>query len=865
MISLRGVRVHNLKNIDLDLPHRQLIVFCGPSGSGKSSLAFDTLYAEGQRRYIECFAAYTRQFLDRLEKPDADQILGLPAAIAVAAGGGSRSSRSTVATATEILDFLRVLWARVGRVACESCGREVKCHTPESAAMDIASLVPGTRLLIAFLAEDSPTADALRGLAAAGFQRVVAGGMILRMEELIAGKVSMEGTRPLVVVDRLTVPEPAAEGLADFRSRLVESLEMAFEQGGGTGWVLAESQPSGSTALAGRVESIDGKEWRRFGFNANWSCVDCGRDYLEPQPRLFSFNHPLGACPTCEGSGTVHTGRGKGRPKKPAADEDAACPDCRGKRLRPEALCVRVGGLGLADLLACTIGDALEKVRHLDLTDSERVVARFVGEQVVSRLGYLNQVGLAYLTLDRPLSTLSGGEAQRVSLTGALGSNLVNLLYVLDEPSVGLHPRDTEKLLESILQLKRRGNTVVVVEHDETVIRAADQVVEIGPGAGEFGGRVVFQGPPGEIEQSAESLTGNFLSGRRAIRPPALRRTATHGWIRLVGARKNNLSGLTVEFPLGVLCLVTGVSGSGKSTLVEETLYPALCGRLRKPVPAGAVFDDVVGDGQIDDVVLIDQGPIGRSPRSNPVTYVKVFDEIRDLFAETVAARTRNYPAGHFSFNVSGGRCETCEGEGSLRVDMQFLADVYMKCPDCEGKRYRRDVLEVTHRGKNVAQVLRMTVREAFSFFRGENKIRARLQPLIDVGLDYLQLGQPANTLSGGESQRLKLAAYLAGRIRRRTLFLLDEPTTGLHDADVVRLLDCFEALLAVGHSLIVVEHNLAMMKAADYLIDLGPGAGAAGGRVVAAGPPEAVARVPESITGHFLAVTMNSDEPRGT
>ncbi len=482
-------------------------------------------------------------------------------------------------------------------------------------------------------------------------------------------------------------------------------------------------------------------------------------------------------------------------------------------------------------------------------------------EQVQARLGYLEEVGLGYLTLDRPLRTLSGGEVRRVALTASLGSSLVNMLYVLDEPSIGLHPRDINQLITAIARLRDRGNTVVVVEHEESIIRAADQVVEIGPGAGERGGRIVFQGTPGELEQSPDSLTGDYLAGRRGGGASPRRRPPNHGWIRLAGARGNNLKNVTVEFPLGMLCLVTGVSGSGKSTLVEDTLYPALCRRLRKDTAKPHPHDDVFGDGQIDDVIMVDQSPIGRSPRSNPVTYLKVFDEIRNVFADTVEARTRGFGAGHFSFNVDGGRCPACQGEGYIQIDMQFLADVYMRCSQCNGTRYRDEILDVAYRGRNIADVLEMTVREAFTFFRGQAKVQARLKRLIDVGLDYVQLGQPANTLSGGEAQRLKLAGYMSGVKRGRSLFILDEPTTGLHFYDIVQLLDCFDALLAVGHSLIVVEHNLQMMKAADYIIDLGPGAADEGGRVVVKGTPEMVANCEHSLTGSYLAEVLQADK----
>jgi len=537
------------------------------------------------------------------------------------------------------------------------------------------------------------------------------------------------------------------------------------------------------------------------------------------------------------------------------------CPACGGARLRPEALATRIAGKSIADVAALKVCDAACFFRDLTLSDWERQVGRMMFDQVRARLGFLESVGLGYLTLDRTLRTLSGGEIRRVALTAALGSSLVNMLYVLDEPSIGLHPRDIHQLIDAIRSLRDRGNTVVVVEHEEAILRAADQVIEIGPGAGERGGRVVFQGTPAEMEQSAESLTGDYLAGRRGIGLQGRRRKPDHGWVRLAGARGNNLKNLTVEFPLGLLCVVTGVSGSGKSTLVQDTLYPALCRRLRREAPKPYEFDDIFGDGQIDDVIMVDQSPIGRSPRSNPVTYLKAFDEIRAVFADTVDARTRGYTASHFSFNAEEGRCSACNGEGHIEIDMQFLADVYMKCSRCRGTRYRDEILSVTYRGRNIAEVLQMTVREAFTFFRGSPKVQARLKRLIDVGLDYVRLGQPANTLSGGEAQRLKLAGYMSAARRGRCLFLLDEPTTGLHFADIVQLLDCFDALLAVGHSLIVVEHNLQLIKSADYVIDLGPGAADEGGRVVVQGTPEMVANNPNSITGRFLAEILREEK----
>lgn len=932
VIQLRGVRVHNLKSVDLDLPRGRLIVFCGVSGSGKTSLALDTLYAEGQRRYIESFSAYTRQFLERLEKPEADRIDGLPPAIAVTRKSTTRSNRATIASATETVDYLRLLFAKIGRVFCLGCGHEIQRHTPQSAAERLAALPEGTRYLLTFprrvLAQEDlvPVAAELRS---EGFVRVIAGDRLIALaEEPLPSWTAEAGQSPLLVVaDRLT-----AGGVS--LPRLRDSLETAFAQGGGVcyAWVTADGEASETPGL----RQIDGRLWRRIAFSSALRCEDCGRDYPVPEPRLFDYNSPLGACPQCEGFGdtvemdmdlvvpdpvkTLREGaiapwntpayahelgellalagdhglpvdvpfhklseehlriiregipernfgglRGffnwleRHKYKMPIRAFLARwrsyrpCPTCGGKRLRAEALATRVGERNLAEICSLKIVDAADFFRSLVLTDTERTVARTMLEQVEARLRYLGDVGLGYLPLDRTIRTLSGGEAQRVAMTSTLGSNLVNMLYVLDEPSVGLHPRDVDRLTDAIARLKDRGNTVVVTEHEATVLRRADQIVEFGPGAGECGGEVVFQGTPQELLAPGASLTGEYLAGRRGVTGPEHRRPTKRGWIRLRGARGNNLKNLNVDFPLGVLCLVTGVSGAGKTTLVHETLYGALCRRKRKEASGTYPFDDIVGDGQIDDVMLVDQSPIGRSPRSNPVTYVKAFDPIREVFAGTVEARTHNYSASYFSFNVEGGRCEACGGDGYVQIDMQFLPDVYMKCAQCGGTRYRKEILSVTYRGRNIAEVLEMTVREAFSFFRGQMKVQAKLKQLIDVGLDYLRLGQPATTLSSGEAQRLKLAAYMSAATRNRTLFLLDEPTTGLHFADVVKLLDCFDALLAVGHSLIVVEHNLQLMKAADWIIDLGPGAADAGGQIVVQGTPETVAECAASVTGHYL------------
>jgi excinuclease ABC subunit A len=938
-ISLRGVAVHNLKDIDLDIPHRKLVVLCGLSGSGKTSLALDTLYAEGQRRYIDSFSAYTRQFLERLEKPAAERIDGIPPAIAVTHKNASRSSRSTVGTTTETSDYLRLLFAKIGQVFCYRCGQEVRRHTPQSVSEMLAGLAEGARYLIAFGVD--PTNGGERGLWPSfqedGFVRAIVDDRLVNLADEPWSESSAAAKTVFAVVDRLAAGAVSPE-------RLRDSLETAFAKGLGTAHVFVDAR-AGTTALGGAVPyTLDGAQWQHAAYSAQFRCENCGLDYPEPEPRLYSFNSPLGACPECEGFGNVidldmelivpdpakSLKEGAIAPWNTpayahelkellalAADyglrvdvpyrelteaerrlivEGVAernfgglkgffnwlerrkykmhlrvflsrwrsyrpCPACGGARLRPEALASRIGGKNIAEISGMKIQDALRFFRELNLPEWQRQVGRIMLDQAQARLKYLVDVGLGYLTLDRMLRTLSGGEAQRVALTGALGSSLVNMLYVLDEPSVGLHPRDVDRLIGAITALRDRGNSVVVVEHEESMIRAADQVIEIGPGAGERGGEVVFQGTPLELLSSPRSITGDFLSGRRGVAPVVKRRVPNHGWIRLAGARGNNLQNVTVEFPLGLLCLVTGVSGSGKSTLVQDTLYPALCRRMRKDAPKPYDYDDVFGDGQLEDVILVDQNPIGRSPRSNPVTYIKAFDEIRSVFAETVEARTRNYTAAHFSFNIDGGRCSGCEGDGYIAIDMQFLADVFMKCGQCGGRRYRKEILDVTYRGRNISDVLEMTVREAFTFFRGQTKVQARLKRLIDVGLDYLRLGQPANTLSGGEAQRLKLAAYLSTTRRGRSLFILDEPTTGLHFQDVVQLLDCFEALINVGHSLIVVEHNLQLMKAADYIVDLGPGAADEGGRVVAQGTPEALARVKESITGRFLAQALAEEQ----
>jgi excinuclease ABC subunit A len=924
-IRLRGVRVHNLKGIDLDLPVGRLVVLTGVSGSGKSSLAFDTLYAEGQRRYIETFSAYTRQFLEKLDKPDADRIDGIPPAIAVAQRSARRSSRSTVGTVTEVHDYLGLLYARMGQVVCIDCGAAVEPASPATVARAVDALLERTRYMVAFPMEIRAESDCSAlgaGLREDGFVRVRIDGHVHSLEGEPKDVPWPESGQVDVIVDRLV------RG-ADPIERRLDSIETAFAKG------LARC----------RVLTDSGDQT----FYEGWRCSRCGRDHVAPEPRLFRYNNPRGACPACEGFGRVidlDLGRIVPNPSKtlrqgaiapwttPAYQAmqeellDAApalgipvdvpfkrlrpdqvemivdgapahgfaglrgffrwlerksykmhirvflsrwrsyktCPECQGKRLRPEALAVKVGGLDLAALSALSIAEARSFLSGLDPMAAASPVVRQILEQVKRRLDYLDRIGLEYLALDRPARTLSGGEARRVALTSALGSGLVNTLYVLDEPSVGLHPRDVDRLIAIVHELRDAGNTVVVVEHDLAMMRAADLLVDIGPGAGEGGGRLLYVGPPEAIGAAAGSVTGEFLAGRRRLAVPERRRSQGGGALRLTGARGHNLRNIDVAFPLGVLCVVTGVSGAGKSTLVEETLYPALQRRLGNEALPAAPYTELIGTGAIDEVVLVDQTPIGRSARSNPVTYLKAFDEIRKTFAATHEARLRNYDAGQFSFNVDGGRCTACEGNGFLTIDMQFLADVMMRCPECRGTRYRRETLEVTYRGRNIAEVLELTAREAFVFFRHRPKVQAKLRPLLDVGLDYLRLGQPASTLSGGEAQRLKLASYLAtspaalarAAGRSRTLFILDEPTTGLHPADTLKLLDALSSLLNLGHSLIVVEHSPEIMACADWIIDLGPGAGAAGGQIVGQGTPEETARL-ETPTGRVLKTVLGS------
>jgi excinuclease ABC subunit A len=928
-IRLRGGRVHNLKNVDVDIPRGKLITVCGVSGSGKTSLALNTLYAEGQRAYIEGFSAYTRQFLERLDRPECISIEGIPPAIAVTRAGAPKTNRSTVATATEIADSMRLLFAKVAKLFCNECGKPVQRDDPSQIAEELTRERDTRRLMIGFnvcLPSRKEASEIFSALQQDGYLRLIIGDRSFHLSDddraTLAKQISNKGTECTVIIDRLT-------GDSEL-SRVTESLETAMNEGHDRAIVLRQG------GAGSRIRTIDGEAWNQRIVSVDRRCEACGIDYPDPQPRLFNFNHPLGACPTCEGFGdtvsldmdlvvpdrslSIRQGAiapwnspsyrheleellaladdyeipvdvpfGKldakslkrierGVPERNFGGLDGffawldrkkyklhvrvfaaryrsyhRCTTCNGRRLRPEALAYRLGEQSIAECLALSADDALKQLTSLELTKRDAMIAHEPLKQVCDRLRYLQSVGLGYLQLDRTLRTLSGGEIQRVALTAALGSSLVNMLYVLDEPTAGLHPADVKPLVTAIDRLKERGNTVIMVEHDETLIRHSEWIVEVGPGAGAAGGQITFLGSPEELLVAPDSPTGQFLSGRRGWTLRDRTPRAPQGFLTLEGAQGHNLQNVHVEFPLGVLCLVTGVSGSGKSSLVQDTLYLAIAQRMHitadKPLP----FRALNGLSRIQDCLMIDQSPISRSARSCPVTYVKAFDPIRKLFAETLDAKTRNYGAGHFSFNSSDGQCLACEGAGVMVMDMQFLADVTITCPSCRGFRYRDEILNIRYRDQTIADVLAMSIRTAYTFFRGQPKIQSRLKCLIDVGLDYVTLGQPATTLSSGEGQRLKLAAFLALASRKSTLFLLDEPTTGLHFSDIIRLVDCFDALIADGHSLIVIEHHPLLMQAADYLIDLGPGAAEAGGRVIAQGTPAQVAKVSESRTGEIL------------
>ncbi|MEW8957489.1 MAG: excinuclease ABC subunit UvrA [Moorella sp. (in: firmicutes)] len=938
-IVIRGARVHNLKNIDVTIPRDKLVVITGLSGSGKSSLAFDTIYAEGQRRYVESLSSYARQFLGQMDKPDVDAIEGLSPAISIDQKTASHNPRSTVGTVTEIYDYLRLLFAHIGRPHCPRCGRLITAQTVSQMVDRLLAYPEGTRFQVmapVVRGRKGEYRQLLEEIRRQGYVRVRVDGEIRETgEDISLAKNKKHNIE--VVVDRLQVRPGVA-------SRLAESLETALKLADGV--VL--------------IDIIDGEE---LLLSEKFACIECGVSLPEITPRLFSFNNPYGACPACTGLGvtmkvdpdlvipdrnlTLREGaivpwsRGNNgylqileclaehygfdldvpvRELKPEhlqvilygsgqerikfrytnrfGDRRAyeapfegvipnlerryqetqsewsraeiegymsqrPCPACRGARLKPEALAVRVGGLNICEFAALNIREAAAFLRDLKLNEREEIIARQVLKEIQARLQFLLDVGLDYLTLDRAAATLSGGEAQRIRLATQIGSQLMGVLYILDEPSIGLHQRDNARLIATLKRLRDMGNTVIVVEHDEDTMRAADYLIDIGPGAGDGGGRVVAAGTPKEVMADPNSLTGQYLSGRRRIPVPIVRRRPGDKWLTIKGAREHNLKNIDVSFPLGLFIGVTGVSGSGKSTLVNEILYRALAQRLNGARINPGDFDAIIGVEYLDKVIEVDQSPIGRTPRSNPATYTGVFDDIRALFAATPEARARGYKPGRFSFNVKGGRCEACGGDGIIKIEMHFLPDVYVPCEVCGGSRYNRETLAIKYKGKSIAEVLAMTVDEAAEFFAAIPRVHRRLTTLQDVGLGYITLGQPATTLSGGEAQRVKLAAELARRSTGRTMYILDEPTTGLHMADIERLLDVLQRLVDAGNTVVVIEHNLDVIKSVDYIIDLGPEGGEGGGRVVAAGTPEEVCRVKESYTGQFLAPVLERDKGR--
>jgi excinuclease ABC subunit A len=796
LLTLRGVRVHNLKNIDVAIPLGRLTIVTGVSGAGKSSLVFDTLYAEAQRRYLQSFSTYARQFLERFEKPDAEEIGDLPPAVAIRRSPREKSPHATVASLTEIGDHLRLLFARADTIVCPTCGAHIKsCGTADVVAA-LQALPAGTRCAIGFAATAPEAVDLsawLTALLEEGYIRIKTGGVIYRLDEHVPSLPP--GHDIWVLLDRVEIGTTSVE-------RLTESVDAGFGRG------------------AGRVGYLTDTDERIF--DQRLTCSRCQRTFVAPEPRLFDLSDPLGACPACRGTGNV---------------KDGICSGCQGRRWNENALAVRLDGRTIADWHEQPLKDLLA------WTEAQ---AKPAAVQIRQRLQSLVELDLGYLTLGQPAATLADGATRRITLASALASDLVNVLYLIDEPTTGLHPRDTDKLIDVLRRLRNRGNTVVVIEHDRRIIAAADHVIDLGPGAGEEGGQITYQGPPTGLSTAPENPTSDFWTGRSFIEVPPARRKPT-GVLTLTGAAVNNLQDLTVGFPLGVLCVVTGVSGAGKRSLVEQTLYSALCLAKKKEGADPATKAKITGAQRVTDVVLFDQRPLPRSARSNAATYLKIFDAIRELFAATVDAKIRNFGPAQFSFNQPGGRCETCEGQGSLTIDMQFLADVTTLCPECQGRRYRKEILDIKVRSLSIAQVLDLTVREAFRFFRAQAAIQKKLKVLLDVGLDYLRLGQALETLAGGECQRLKLAGQLASSRKTGCLFLLIEPTAGLHPADVANLLECFDHLLAAGHSLIVIEHDLDVIQCADHIIDLGPEGGKEGGRVVAQGAPEDVAKVAAS------------------
>jgi len=944
-IVIRGAREHNLKNVDLEIPRDQLVVITGLSGSGKSSLAFDTIYAEGQRRYVESLSAYARQFLEQMEKPEVDSIEGLSPAISIEQKTTSRNPRSTVGTVTEIYDYLRVLFARIGVPHCPSCGRVISAQTVQQMVDRVMGLAPGTRLLVL-----APVIRGRKGeykklffdLRRQGYSRVRVNGAVRELTDEIELDKNRKHTIE-VVVDRLVVRDTLG-------SRLADSLETALRLADGVVQVEVTEMGGGAATSPrpprGRGGSAEADvPWNEpMVFSERLACAECGVSLPEVSPRMFSFNSPYGACETCAGIGTrweidpdrlvpnpdrslrdgalapwasreptylrqtlqvlarrhqfsldtpwkalrkpvrelILTGERDGgfegvvaileRRYRDTESEDARreietfmaerpCPKCGGSRLRRESLGLKIAGRSIADVVRFTIKEAGLFFDGLRLTERETTIARRVLKEVRERLGFLRDVGLDYLTLDRPAGTLSGGEGQRIRLATQIGSSLVGVLYILDEPSIGLHQRDNRRLLDTLKRLRDLGNTVLVVEHDEETMRAADYVVDLGPGAGELGGHLVAVGTPDEIMANPASLTGRYLSRALSIPVPGSRRKGNGATLTIHNPREHNLKGTTVRIPLGTFTCVTGVSGSGKSTLVNDILYRALAQMLHRAYDRPGAHDRIEGAQHVDKVVDIDQSPIGRTPRSNPATYTGVFAFIRALFARTPDARMHGYQPGRFSFNVKGGRCEACQGDGLVKIEMHFLPDVYVTCDVCKGRRYNRETLEVHYKGKSIADVLDMTVREALGFFDAVPVIKSKLQTLDDVGLDYIRLGQSATTLSGGEAQRVKLATELSRRATGRTLYILDEPTTGLHFADIHRLLDVLGRLVDQGNTVVIIEHNLDVIKTADWVIDLGPEGGDEGGRVVATGTPEQVAgQADRSFTGRFLRAALSGE-----
>ena len=939
-IIVKGAREHNLKNVDVEIPRDKLVVFTGLSGSGKSSLAFDTIYAEGQRRYVESLSSYARQFLGQMEKPQVDYIEGLSPAISIDQKTTSKNPRSTVGTVTEIYDYLRLLYARIGIPHCPVCGREISRQTVDDIVDSVLELPEGTRIQVMAPIARGKKGQFVKELESAkkdGYVRVRVDGIIYDLSE----KIELDKNKKHnieIVVDRLVVKE-------SIRSRLADSIETAT--GLSNGILL--------------VDVIDGEEKL---YSLDYACPEHGVSIEELEPRMFSFNNPFGACPTCSGlsvfmkpdpdlivpdknlslrqgaikasgwnnadGGTIAQMYMEGIANKysftldtpfkdiPADGVDAImygtkgeklkltrkneygtgtymtafegicnnierrykettsdwsraeleqcmstvkCPDCHGARLRKESLCVTVGGINIDEFANKSIVKAIEFLDSLTLTDREQMIAKLIVKEIKDRLTFLRSVGLGYLTLARSSASLSGGESQRIRLATQIGSSLVGVLYILDEPSIGLHQRDNEKLLNTLRNLRDIGNTLIVVEHDEDTMRAADYIVDVGPGAGIHGGNIVCTGTAEDIMNCKESITGQYLSGRKKIPVPAKRRKGNGKSLKIIGARENNLKNIDAEIPLGEFVCITGVSGSGKSSLINEILYKRLVTELNGAKKVAGAHTDILGIDNLDKVIAIDQSPIGRTPRSNPATYTGVFNDIRDLFASTAEAKARGYKANRFSFNVKGGRCEACQGDGIVKIEMHFLADIYVPCDVCKGARYNRETLEVKYKGKNIYDVLEMTVEEGLEFFSSIPKIKRKLQTLYDVGLGYVKIGQPATTLSGGEAQRVKLSTELSRRSTGKTVYILDEPTTGLHTADVHKLIEVLHRLVDNGNSVIVIEHNLDVIKTADWILDLGPEGGDEGGEIIAQGTPEQVAATEGSYTGQYLKKLLNDTE----